>query len=147
MKASMKLPVKEIVATIKVEHRTKDSLTVTVNIPIWVSPQPCGRNMIVLTALGGIVMYAEKDEDVVKTAQAGIKAFLNIAEKFGKGLPQELELLGWQRKSSGYRLKDVAKNVRTSTTIPKSEYVKDEMPIYPQTMLQSGYNQTLSCVI
>jgi hypothetical protein len=145
---NMKFPFKEIVASIKVTPIDSTTANYTVSVPIWVSKQPCGREMITLTAFGGILIVAEKGEDVVQKALSGIKAFFEISNKYGKGVSKELELLGWNMKKSRFKLKQVVRKNAPSKNNLVSEFSKpDGFPLYPQMMQQEGYNQTVECVI
>jgi hypothetical protein len=150
MKTTMNLPIKEIVATIKETPVDKFKSNFTVQLPIFVAVQDCGKCLITLPALGGITISAENKEDVENVSRIAIQGFFDIAQKFGKGLKKELELLGWQLKASrNFKYKTVVKRSQgaTSITLDKkstpSEYTKPEMPVYPQMMV-NGYNRTVA---
>lgn len=150
MKTNMKLPIKELIATIRETPISHNYSNFKVSLPYVVNIQDCGKRMITISALGGIVIVANSDEEVESKVISAIKAFFFVSNKFGQGLRKELALLGWQLKATNFNYKaipssNVSFNKDVSVTKSKhAEVMNPQEPMLTPQMMGKGYSKTLT---
>lgn len=92
---------KETIASIKLSPRENGKLDIHISMPIWLRKDDVsGKIYISLALLGGIETVAESEEDIDTALKEAAFSFFFAANKFGKGIMGELELLDWRKKNS-----------------------------------------------
>lgn len=69
--------------------------TITVTTPVQVRKSPDGKLYATLEAFGGITTYGENEFDLNVAINEAVSGFFKIADKYGKGIKEELKLLGF----------------------------------------------------
>jgi hypothetical protein len=106
---------------------------VSMIMPTWLEERENGSFSVKLPLLGDIQSYAQGEEDVTIAVNEIVELFCLAAEKFGKGLEKELEMLGWEKVSPK------AKN----KTVALLRYKSNNSPVF-DSMAQTGMPTALS---
>lgn len=117
----------------KISRRGGELVGVSIIMPTWLEKRENGSFCVKLPLLGDIQSYAESEEDVTVAVNEVVELFCRAAEKFGKGLEKELELLGWVQSLPK------AKN----KTVALLRYKSNNSPVF-ESMAQTGLPTALS---
>lgn len=96
---------KEIIAKFEFIPATNGKTKVNVTMPIWLRKDSSGKVYITLGLLGGMTTIAKDEKDIDNAMKEAIASFIHAAQKFGKGINEELKSLGWQPKKTHLRFK------------------------------------------
>lgn len=81
-------------------NRTKGGhISISVLMPIW-NKQLDSGNLLIHLPLLNIETYAQNELDSVEAIKEAIASFCIVSEKFGQGIENELQSIGWKSINS-----------------------------------------------
>ena len=131
---------KKVIANIKLLPSSNGETDIKIEMPIWIRKDEQGKFYANLALLGGIMTYADNEADLDKAINEAIAVFFENADKYGKGLQNELVTLGWQiKKERSLRFKVKRDRAGVSLGLPMS-------PAF-QEVMQTGVSKTVSVTV
>lgn len=130
-----------LIATIKISSIPGSiKQTADIEMPVWFQKSEDGKIRISLALFGGINTIAKNEADIDAAIKEAVEGFFHAAETFGKGIREELTLLGWAMKKNSIRFKVKSRDRRPA---PRLYNFSPIQPAYKE-MMRTGKPKNIS---
>jgi hypothetical protein len=134
------MALKDIIAKIQIKPLPDKKAKIEVDTPYWIN-KTADKTYINLALFGGITTVVQNEEDVDAAITEALTAFFHAANTYGKGIRNELKLLGWELKRNNIRFKS-PRTAKRDRLVPTSFITPNSKII--QGMINTGSRASVS---
>ncbi len=133
---------KKVIANIQITPIGDNKADIHIDTPIWTRVGEDGKIYINLALFGNITTVANNEEDIDASIKEALVCFFKAAQEFGKGIREELTLLGWIVKNQR-NIRFKVNRAQRKDRSPVS-YNLPNVPTIFDGVMQTGKSKSLS---